>query len=396
MAPSAPSASRAAASSKAGDSKSVEGRLRFRGDARELADSVALAASVAPTKSPRAVLQNLLLRGRHGMLEVTGTDLEVAIRVQIERVEIVSDGVLLVNAARFLQILRELSGEQVEVTTDERAGCTIATGDARFQVLGEDASDYPELAEWPNEGSFELPAGQLVDMIRRTAFATHAEKTRYAMNGILLDLKDQRVHLVATDGKRLALCERPLDFKVEKPVHVVVPTKGMTLLQRVLAGSHEDVQLAIEDNQVHLKTGHALLSCRLVQGHFPPYEEVLPKDHDKPLTLPREAFLSALRRAALLATKDTQAVRFHFGREGLELTARVPEVGESRVQFPLDFPYDDLEIGFNPSYFADVLKVLDTPEFLLELKDQKSAAVVREENDQQRYVYLVMPLSLGG
>lgn len=370
--------------------------LRFRGDARELSDSVALAASVAPTKSPRAVLQNLLLRGRDGVLEVTGTDLEVAIRVRIEKVEILQDGLLLVNAARFLQILRELSGEQIEVTTDERAGCTIATGDARFQVLGEDAGDYPELSEWPGEGAFSLEAQQLVDMVRRTAFATHAEKTRYAMNGILLDLKDERVHLVATDGKRLALCERPLSFKVEKPVHVVVPTKGMTLLQRVLGSSREQVQLAIEDNQVHIKTSFALLSCRLVQGHFPPYEEVLPKDHDKPLTLPRDSFLSALRRASLLATKDTQAVRFHFGREGLELTARVPEVGESRVQFPLDFPYDDLEIGFNPSYFADVLKILDTTEFLLELKDQKSAAVVREETENSRYVYLVMPLSLGG
>lgn len=370
--------------------------LRFRGDARELADSVALAASVSPTKSPRAVLQNLLLQGREGILEVTGTDLEVAIRVRIEQVEIMQDGLLLVNAARFLQILRELSGEQVEVSTDERAGCTIATGDARFQVLGEDASDFPELQEWPSEGTFTLPAPKLVDMIRRTAFATHAEKTRYAMNGILLDLKDERVHLVATDGKRLALCERPLDFTVEKPVHVVVPTKGMTLLQRVLGPSEEDIELSIEDNQVHIKTSSALLSCRLVQGHFPPYEEVIPKDHDKPLTLPREAFLGALRRAALLATKDSQAVRFHFGREGLELTARVPEVGESRVQFPLDFPYDDLEIGFNPSYFADVLKVLHTTEFLLELKDQRSAAVVKEESEGQRYIYLVMPLSLGG
>ncbi|MBL4849682.1 MAG: DNA polymerase III subunit beta [Planctomycetes bacterium] len=382
---------------KSQDSKSHSKTcLSFRGDARELADSVSLAASVSPTKSPRAVLQNLLLHGREGVLEVTGTDLEVAIRVRIEQVEILQDGLLLVNAARFLQILRELSGEQVEVTTDERAGCTIATGDARFQVLGEDASDFPELQDWPSEGTFSLPAPKLVDMIRRTAFATHAEKTRYAMNGILLDLKDERVHLVATDGKRLALCERSLDFTVEKPVHVVVPTKGMTLLQRVLGTSEEEIQLSIEDNQVHIKTSNALLSCRLVQGHFPPYEEVVPKDHDKPLTLPREAFLSALRRASLLATKDSQAVRFRFGREGLELTARVPEVGESRVQFPLDFPYDDLEIGFNPSYFADVLKVIGTTEFLLELKDERSAAVVREESEGHRYVYLVMPLSLGG
>ncbi|HBP22333.1 MAG TPA: DNA polymerase III subunit beta [Planctomycetes bacterium] len=371
--------------------------LRFRGDAKELAEAIGIAASVAPSKSPRPVLQNLLLHAHDGLLEATGTDLEVAVRIRVEQVEVLQDGQVLVNASRFQGILRELIGEQVEVSTDERAGCTITTGDARFQVMGEDPEDFPELPPWPSEGAFELPANQLLEMVRRTHFATHAEKTRYAMNGILLDIKDTRVHLVATDGKRLALCERPLEEKAEQAVHVVVPTKGMTLLARILGSHEEQVEISVEGSQIYMRTASALLSARLVQGHFPPYEEVLPKDHDKILTVPRESFLSALRRAALLGTKDSQAVRFCFAKEGLELTSRVPEVGESRIQFPIDFPFEEaLEIGFNPGYFSDVLKVLETTEFRLELKDARSAAVVREESDDQRYVYLVMPLNLGG
>lgn len=369
--------------------------LKFRGDAKELAEAIGVAASVAPSKSTRPVLQNLLLYGHDGVLEVTGTDMEVSVRVRIDRVEVLGDGKVLVNAARFQQILRELAGEQVEVTTDERAGCTILTGDARFQVMGEDAEDFPELPGWPGQGSFSLEAGELIDMIRRTHFATHPEKTRYAMNGVLLDLKGKRIHLVATDGKRLSMCERTLDFEVEKPTHVVIPTKGVTLLQRVVRSREEMVEIAVEAAQIHMRTSAGIVSARLIQGHFPPYEEVLPKDHDKTLRVPRDAFLSSLRRAALLGTKDSQAVRFAFSREGLELTARVPEVGESRVHFPLDFPFDTLEIGFNPTYFSDVLKVLDTEEFNLLLKDGKSAAVIREETEQQTFVYLVMPLSLG-
>lgn len=369
--------------------------LKFRGDARELADQVGIAASVAPAKSTRPVLQHLFLHAHDGVLEVTGTDLEVSVRVRIEKVDVLTDGRVLVNAARFLQILRELAGEQVEVETDDRAGCTISTGDARFQVMGEEPEDFPELPAWPTTGAFKLEAGKLVDMIRRTHFATHAEKTRYAMNGLLLDLRDERVHLVATDGKRLAMCERPLGFAVEQPVHVVVPTKGMTLLQRVVGDGEEFVEVSVEASQIHLKTASAMLSARLIEGHFPPYEDVLPKDHDKKFQVNREGFLCALRRAALLGTKDTQAVRFAFGREGLTLTARVPEVGESRVSFPLDYPFEPMEIGFNPTYFADVLKVLDTTEFHLELKNPKSAAVVRESSSEQVYVYLVMPLNLG-
>ena len=370
--------------------------LRFRGDAKELAEGIGLAASVAPAKSTRPVLQNVLLHGHEGVLEATGTDMEVAIRVRMEQVEILQDGKVLLNANRIQQIVRELSGEQIELTSDDRGSCTITTGDARFTIMGEEPENFPEFETWPSEGSVFLRAPELVEMIRRTHFATHPEKTRYAMNGILLDLKDKRMHLVATDGKRLAVCQRELAFEVEKPTHVVVPTKGMTLLQRVIDPREETVEIVVKDAQVHVRTARAVISARLVQGHFPPYEEVLPKDHDKLLKLPREAFLSALRRASLLTTKDSQAVRFGFSREGLELTARVPEVGESRVHFPLDFPYETLDIGFNPAYFTDALKVLDKAEFNLEVKDTRSAAVIREEEpDGISLIYLVMPLNLG-
>jgi DNA polymerase-3 subunit beta len=351
--------------------------LKFAGDAKQLAERIGIAASIAPAKSTRPVLQNLLLEAHDGVLDVTGSDMEVSIRVRIEQVEVLKDGKVLVNAGRFLQILRELQGERVEVETDERAGCTIRTGDARFQVMGEPSEDYPAQESWPQEGTFKLKAAELIEMIRRTAFAAHPEKTRYAMNGILLDLRGKRVHLVATDGKRLSMGERSLDFEAKDPIHVVVPTKGMTLLQRVVDTGEEHVEIAVGASQVFLKTASALVSARLVEGHFPPYEDVLPKDHDKALPIPRESFLCALRRAALLGTKDSQAVRF-------------------KLHFPLDYPYDELEIGFNPSYFSDLLKVLDVTEFQLELKDNKSAAVIQEAGDDgRRFVYLVMPLNLG-
>lgn len=372
-------------------------RLKFVADAKDLAECVGIAASVAPAKATRPVLQSVLLRAEDGVVEVTGSDMEVAVRVRFEQVEVGQDGALLLNAARFQQILRELAGERVEITANERGVCTISTGDASFQIMGEEAEAYPEQAPWPAEGVFRLGAKELVGMIRRTHFAAHPEKTRYAMNGILLDLRERRLHLVATDGKRLALCERELPEEVAAPVHVVVPTKGMNLLPRVLEEGDAFVEIAVGPAQVFFRTPKALVTARLVEGHFPPYEEVLPKGHDKVLTLPRESFLCALRRASILGTKDSQSVRFAFDREGLELTARVPEVGASRVRFPLDYPFDPLSVGFNPAFFVDVLKVLATPEVRLELKDPKSPAVIREGSDDGwSFVYLVMPLNLEG
>lgn len=367
--------------------------LSLRGDATELADAVAVAATVAPAKSPRQVLQNLLLEAADGVVRVTGSDLDLSVRVVVERVNVEREGRLLVNASRLQQILRELAGEEVTLEADARQGCVITSPDSRFHVMGEEPDDYPEIGDWSEQGSFHLGAADLIRMIQRTHFATHAEKTRYAMNGILIDLRDQRLRLVATDGKRMALCERALEKGPEEQVFVVVPTQAMTLLQRLMAGE-ESVEVRVESSRVHFRTARAVLSARLIEGHFPPYEDVVPPEQDLKVGVGREAFIHALRRAALLGTKDSLAVRFAFNEEGLELTSRIPEIGETRVSLPLDYPGDPLEIGFNPQYFVDMLRVVDWAEATIELKDAQSAAVLRERREDGSYLYLVMPLSL--
>lgn len=371
-------------------------------DVRELLDAVGTCASIVPGKGPKPFLSNILLRTHEGALEVFGTDLEISLRLKVERVEVVREGTVLVNAARALSILREFQGERVELEADERSGCVLKTPDARYHVLGDDPHDYPELPKLDFEGSVVLKAQDLVQMVARTHFAAAVEKTRYAMNGILLDLKEKRLRLVATDGKRLALAERALENAIAKPVFAVVPTKGLALLKNLLAQGEESVSLRFEESQVFLKTSRAVLSARLVEGHFPPYEDVLPKDLEKKLDVDREAFQSALRRAALLTTRESQAVRFQFSREGLELTARVPEVGESRVRFAVDYPFEKLEIGFNPQFLQDALKVLESRTVRFELRDAQSAALLKElsvtdagTQEVAGYLYVIMPINLG-
>jgi DNA polymerase-3 subunit beta len=371
-------------------------------DVRELLDAVATCAAIVPAKGPKPFLSNILLRTQDGALEVFGTDLEISLRLRVERVEVVREGTVLVNAARALAILREFQGERVELEADERSGCVLKTPDARYHVLGDDPQDYPELPKLDFEGSVTLKAQDLVQMVARTHFAAATEKTRYAMNGILLDLKEKRLRLVATDGKRLALAEKSLDEAVSKPVFAVVPTKGLTLLRNLLAQGEESVQLRFEESQVFLRTSRAVLAARLVEGHFPPYEDVLPKVLEKKLDLDREAFQAALRRAALLTTRESQAVRFQFSREGLDLTARVPEVGESRVRFGIDYPFEKLEIGFNPQFLQDALKVIESRTIRFELKDGQSAALVKELQatdagpvEVAGFLYVIMPINLG-
>lgn len=377
-------------------------KLKIACEARELADAVTAAATIAPAKAPRAILQNILIQAKDGALEVMATDLEVSIRILVERAEVSSEGRVLMNASRAQQILRELEGERVELEADERSGCVVKTAESRFHVLGDQPEDFPEVAAFDAakaEDAIALKSADLVDMVRRTHFAAATEKTRYAINGILIDAQEARFRLVATDGKRLALAERPLapPLKAKKAFFAVVPTKALTLIQRLLAEGEESVKLRVLENEFQVQTLRATISARLVEGHFPPYEEVLPRALEKKLELPREAFSGALRRTALLTTRESSAVRFKFSKDGLEMTARVPEVGESRVHFALDFPYGDLEIGFNPQYITDALKVIDGESFRLELKGADAAAVVREREEKEgagRFLYVVMPINL--
>jgi DNA polymerase-3 subunit beta len=180
-------------------------------------------------------------------------------------------------------------------------------------------------------------------------------------------------------------------------------------MKNLLAAGDEAVAVRVEESQVFLKTSRGVVAARLVEGHFPPYEDVLPRSLDKKLDLSKEAFGAALRRASLLTTRESLAVRFQFSREGLELTARVPEVGESRVRFPLEYPFEPLEVGFNPQFLQDVLRVLDAERVRLELRDAQSAALVKglepapegagaapgALREMPGFLYVVMPINLG-
>lgn len=372
-----------------------KGRLSFDADAKKLAELASVAASVVPAKSVKPVMKNLLMEAMDdGTILVTGSDLEVTARVKVESVEVAKKGAVLVDASQVVSVLRELatSEEKVSVSGARKAGCVLEGADARFEVFGIDPEEYPEVG-LPPRPLFSFGASDFKDMVARTHFAAHQEKTRYAMNGVLVHAKHDMIRLVATDGKRLAMCERRLADPTSKEVNVVVPAKALSIIQRMI-GDEGVVDFSIDGAHAHLVAEGVSVTARLVEGSFPPYEDVIPKNHDKEIRVPKNGFAQCVRRAALLGQKGvTLGVRLSFSNEGLVMTSRVPEVGESRIEFPLEYDYEPLESGFNPHYFLDVLKVYSGEEVDLKLKDKDSAAIISEPD--AGYTYLVMPLSLG-
>ncbi len=365
-------------------------------DRSELSEALSLAASVIPPRSPRPVLQNVCLRTTPEGLEVLATDLEVSIRARVGRVDVERPGEALLPAARAVAIIRELEGDKVEISCDDRIA-QISAGGSRFKIIGEDPREFPQIPAFDEKDAVRLGRTQLESMIRKTQFATATEGTRYALNGVLFDLKGDRLRLVATDGKRLALCERPVDLSAAPEsvrgaaIHVVVPSKGVSLLARLAPPEDETIALRFLEGQLLAQSSRATLAAQLVQGHFPPYDGVIPRDLPRKVEFETKVFLPAIRRAALLATKDSSAVRLSFGFNKLTLSSRTPDVGESHVEFPVPFADDPIEVGFNPQYLMDALKVIDGDRFTLEIKDESSPGVLREG---ESFTYVVMPISL--
>ncbi|MEC9373572.1 MAG: DNA polymerase III subunit beta, partial [Planctomycetota bacterium] len=248
----------------------------------------------------------------------------------------------------------------------------------------------------------QVGASELDALISRTLFATARETSRYAINGVLLNVKKNKVEMVATDGRRLALARGAASGGgKDLEVSCIIPTKALSLVSKLIDTPDEHVRVAITDNQVMFAFGdadqapHAILASTLVEGAFPPYEDVIPKDQDKRAVFDVTVLRSGVRRAALLTNEESRGVRLKFsgkGAKGLNLTSRAPEMGEAEIDVDVSsYDGDEIEIGFNPSFLTDALKVVTEAEVVIELKAPNKPGLIKAGSD---FMYVVMPVSL--
>jgi DNA polymerase-3 subunit beta len=321
------------------------------------------------------------------------TDMEVGIRLDVQGLTILEPGEAILPAAKLIAILREARDGELEIETDPSA-CFVKGPSLEFEMPSEDPSQFPDLPTFAEDKFHEITAGTLREMIRRTVFAAADETARYSMTGVLWELEDSVARLVATDGRRLALAQ---DTATGHGGHTtrghapVVPTKAMNLLERNLHDDEETVRICLRPNEVLFRTERAVVYSRLVEGRFPDYRQVLPKKQTTKVVLQATPFQVAVRQAAIMTDEDSKRVTFRFAKNNLTLKAQGATAGRSKVELPIEYDGKTLEIGFNPSYLVDMLKVLPPDaELTLELIDPASPALFRSGAN---YSYLVMPLT---
>jgi DNA polymerase-3 subunit beta len=226
-------------------------------------------------------------------------------------------------------------------------------------------------------------------------FATARESSRYAINGVLWEIKGKKLMLVATDGRRLARRRVSLTSSPNEKMaaaKIIVPAKTMSLLDKIGSTDKDKVAIKLVDNQILFSCADVVISSNLVEGNFPKYEDIVPTDHDKKLTLSTEAVLSAVRRSALLTSEESRGIKLSIGKDAIVFSGRAPETGDAQVEMPVDYKGEPIEIGFNPQFLIDVLRVIKTAEFEMELGQPDRPGLIKSGAD---FLYVLMPINLG-
>ena len=368
--------------------------MKIKCDRAKLLDALQTAASVVPVRSPKPILQNVKLEVSKDTAILMATDLEIGIRIAVEGVEVEVPGSAVLPLSRFGPILRESPDKTLYLEADPQ-GTTVRGDRSEFKLAGANPDEFPSVAAFAESAYHEVPARFLKEVIRRTAFATDTESSRYALGGVLLELEEDKLTAVGTDGRRLAKMEGPaisVGGHATGDQTTIVPTKALTLIERSLSDADAEIQIAVQPNSVLVQSQRVTVFARLVEGRFPKWREVFPQRSDfQSIDIPVGAFFSAVRQAAIVVSQESRGIDFTFGSGSAVLAAQTAEVGQSRIELPIACDCEPITTVLDPRYMSDFLKVLDPEKtFRLEIKDSENAVVTSTDDG---YAYVIMPMS---
>ncbi|WP_050027430.1 DNA polymerase III subunit beta [Verrucomicrobium sp. BvORR034] len=342
---------------------------------------------VVSTRTTLPILSNVLIKAGNGQLQFVTTDLDVGISGTVAA-EVEEAGATTLPARKLVSIIRELPADEVEVTVDERNVAHIRSGPSFFKVMGLAADEFPPLPTFSEAREFKLEQRVLKDCLRKTSYAISTDETRYVLNGILCSFKENMLTMVATDGRRLAMVEQELEFPQSNEVDIIIPTKAVNEVQRLLEDEGE-VTLKVGSGQIAFDLGDFFLASKLIEGNYPNYRQVIPGEARERIALDREPLLRTLGRTSLLLSDKSNSVKLHLTKDNLEVVANAPDVGEARESVAINYKGAEMTIAFNPEFFMAPLRNLVSDEVYLHLIDEISPGVLRSGTN---FLYVLMPM----
>ena len=346
--------------------------------------------NVVSSRTTLPILSNVLLCAEGKQLKLTATDLDVTITKTVEA-KVEKEGTITLPVKKLLSIAREVGGNQVEVEIGGSQS-TIQSGSFSTRVNGLPSEEFPPLPEFTDVQPIIMPQNKMKEMLRRTGYAVSVDENRYVLNGLLMKFGENKITMVATDGRRLAMAEEEAETQGESPKEVIVPTKAIQELSRLL-GEEGEVEIQINENQISFclkgEERETRIVTKQVEGTYPNYKQVIPAQSKQRVTMDKEELLHALRRAEIMTSDKANSVKFSFTENNLTITSISPEVGESTETMAINYSGEETSIAFNPQFFIDPLKALEEEEVHFEFTDQLSPGVIKVNKP---FLYVIMPM----
>jgi DNA polymerase-3 subunit beta len=359
-------------------------------DREALSKSLRLVQGVVEARVPLPVASHLLLATEGPALRLTGTDLETTVRVSVPG-EALAQGQVALPGQKFAELVRELPALPVTLDAENPAWITVTCGSARYRLAGAPPEDFPA-PEAPGEGvRRELPADTLQAMLAQTRFAVSLDSHRAMLNGLLFELGDGALTLVATDGHRLARARRSAEGGPDSATGIV-PRKAVQQIGRLLSAG-QTAKCVLTERLLTFTMPGSTLTTRLIEGQFPDYRRVIPPEHPMKLTMARSGLIEALRRVAILAESPQRGIQLGLSAGSLRLSSTNPELGEAEESLPVEYGGEALAIGVNAGYLLDALEPLEADGVVIEVKDPLSPILLHPEKDTET-LSVIMPLRL--
>jgi len=371
--------------------------MEFKIERDEFIKGLYRAQSVAEKKGTMPILLNVLIETRGGGISLTATDLQIGVK-GFHPAEIIKEGKSTLSAKKLYEVVKELPDKNVSFLLKENQWVEITSGRSLFKIMGMSAETYPSLPAYEEGGFFPVELESLREMIEKTIFAVSTDESRHNLTGIFFvklgETEGDGVRMVATDGFRLSMIDRPLKIEWQGLENgILLPRKGLAELGRLLDEGGDRGWIKLKDNNFIVKKGDIVLLMRLLDAQFPDYRQVIPPKSKRQLRLKRIQILESLRRVSILSSEKTKGVKFYFSKDLLELSSYNPDLGEAKEELSIDYKGEDLIMGFNARFLLEVLNIIKSDEVLLDLEDGKSPAVIRPSDDD-RHTCLIMPMRI--
>lgn len=345
--------------------------------------------NIVAGKGSQPILQNVMIEANGKEITLTTTDLDISIRSKVE-CTVVEAGSSTLPVKLLFNLIAKASEGEIEVEVDAREQAVIRAGSANYKLNGRPVSEFPKMNADEESNEYTLERQTLHEMLRKTSYAASQDDTRRTLKGVLMSFKDEKLTMVATDGRRLALVEKEMEFPKSSEKDIVLPSKAVQELLRSLGGEG-DVKVSVQKSRISFDLGGVQIHSKLIDDAYPNYRQVIPAECAESIAIDRQLLLSALERVSVMTMDEAHSTRLTFSANKLTVTSAASDIGEARDDVPIKYAGEKIDIMFNPNYVMDPLKAIDDDEVTINLNNGHSPAVIRCSIP---FLYVLMPLRI--